>query len=128
MSASIYYSASRAQPLNQEEHEAINRIVQEYSVDEQIEKYLETGDGPNWESFCIYDAEDASQDTEIFAGATQLPNNSEKNIIMGVQHWCKALSEIRKILHDAEWCVNIEDNEIPWNERLQSYDPGIQVK
>lgn len=43
----------------------------------------------------------------IFEGATKLPDNSENAVWDGLQHWCSLLSEIRRIIPDADWQVNV---------------------
>ena len=124
MSISIYYTAVRAHPLNENEAAQISTIVEQYSVDDQIEAREQSGEGPNWESFCIYDPADPSEPNNIFEGATKLPDNSEEAVWVGVQHWCQALSAIRNVLADAKWEVRIDDHIIPWDDASQGFDPS----
>ena len=95
MSISIYYTARRSTLLNGTERAQINEITKKYSVEREIESYLLTGKGHNWESFCIYDPKVPSEPDVVFEGSTKLPDNSEDAIWVGVQHWCSALTEIR---------------------------------
>jgi len=122
MSISIYYQAERDRPLSKAEREAIARVESEYAVEDQIEEYCRTGEGPNWESFCVYDPADPTSPGIVFEGATKLPDNAEGHLATGVDHWCRALSQIRLILHDAEWSVHIDDVDVPWNEERQLWD------
>ena len=89
-----------------------------------IENYLQTGDGYNWESFCIYDPNDPTEPDVVFEGATKLPDNSEDAVWGGLQHWCAALTEIRRIIPDADWDVHVDDHEIQWDEAVGAFDPS----
>ena len=124
MSISIYYSAARSTPLTDVESSAIDAVVEEYSVDDQITAREQTGVGPNWESFCVYDRDDAIIADAIFVGATKLPDNSEDAMWVGLQHWCKALSAIRRVLPNADWHVHIDDHDMQWDDAKQEYDPS----
>jgi hypothetical protein len=123
MGVSIYYTAKRDRPLSAEEHVRIHCVVDNYAVEDQIDRYLASGQGPNWQSFFVYDSSDPSEPGVIFEGATGLPDNSEDAIRAGVQHWCAALSAIRRVVPDAEWRVYIEDCAIRWDQRKQHFDP-----
>jgi hypothetical protein len=122
MSISIFYEARRKQPLSANESAAVAVIRQRFSVDDQIERYGQSGQGPNWESFCLY-GEPTAPDI-ILEGATKLPDNTEDAMWTGVQHWCAALSELRRVLLSAEWRVTVDDHELTWDESTQSYDPA----
>ena len=124
MGISIYYSARRSTPLSSSEQKAIESVDERFSVDEAILRYCETGEGPNWESFCVYDPNDEEPDV-IFAGATGLPDNSEEALWQGLQHWCSALTEIRRALKDTEWDVAVDDHEIAWDEETEMFDPSV---
>ncbi|NBV22060.1 MAG: hypothetical protein EBS05_09095 [Proteobacteria bacterium] len=122
MSVSIYYEAKRKQPLTASERAAIEAITQRFSVDDQIESYIRSGQGLNWESFCLYD-EPTAPDI-IFEGATKLPDNTQDAMWMGVQHWCAALSEMRRAVPDAAWRVAVDDHKMTWDASTQNYDPA----
>jgi hypothetical protein len=124
MSISIYYTANRKQPLSDAERVAIGAAVEHYSVDNDIEEYLQTGLGFNWESFCIYKPDHFSEPQTIFEGATKLPDNSEDAIWTGLQHWCHLLTVIRNELNGAVWRVHVDDHEIVWDEAISAYDPS----
>jgi len=122
MSVSIYYTAARSVPMTETEKDLVGAIVRWYSVDKKIEKYLQTGEGLNWESFAVYDKPSAPG--IIFEGATKLPDNTKDAAWTGVWHWCSALSLIRLVLHDATWRVAVQNQKIKWDEKLRSYDPA----
>lgn len=122
-SISIYFTARRAKRPSTAERKKVARIVAKYAVEDQIDEYNRTGEGYNWESFFIYDPNDPSEPDVIFEGATGLPNNSEDAVWEGLQHWCAALTEIRRVLSDADWDVHVNDHEIVWVEE-SGYDPS----
>src|SRR4051812_34844377 len=124
MSISIYYSARRSTPLTDAERSRITRLEATYAVETQIDDYNRTGDGYNWESFCIYDPDDPTEPDIIFEGATKLPDNSEHAVWDGLQHWCRALTEIRHVLAGANWDVHVDDHDIPWIDATNEYDPS----
>ena len=123
MSISIYYTARREQPLSDDERSQIATIENKFSVDDQIEERERTGTGHNWESFYIYDSNDPTEPDVIFEGATKLPDNSEDATWIGLQHWCAALTAVRKVIPDADWHVHVDDHEIQWDDSLGEFDP-----
>src|SRR5437763_10289770 len=112
MASSIYYTAKRPTPMTKSEKEIVDAIVRWCSVDKNIEKYLQSGEGLNWESFSVYDKPSAPD--VIFEGATKLPDNTKDASWTGVWHWCSMLSFIRLVLHDADWRVAVENHKIKW--------------
>jgi len=122
MSISIYYEARRKHPLTDVERAEIDAITQRFSVDDQIERYNRSGQGLNWESFCLYDP--PTEPDIILEGATRLPDKTEDAVWTAVQHWCAALSELRRALPHAEWRVAVDDHEMTWDASTQSYDPA----
>lgn len=119
MSASIYYKAERDTPLSQSEITALQAIASRYAVDREIEMYMRTGVGHNWESF---DLRFNSRPGVILEGATKLPDNTENAMWEGVQHWCACLSELRRALPESVWRVTVDDYEIPWNGAAKIFD------
>ncbi|MFP7174495.1 hypothetical protein [Priestia filamentosa] len=122
MSVSIYYTAQRKQKLTDDEQAAIHKLILDYSVDQEIEKYVQTGEGYNWTSFDVYNPEISTEENVIFEGSTQLPDNSEEAMWEGVQHWSSLLSQIRCVISDAEWHVHIDDHVLFWDEEYLEYD------
>jgi hypothetical protein len=122
MSVSIYYEAKRVPSLTPAEKAIVNAVIAKFSVDEAIEKYMETNEGLNWESFGFY--EEPFAPGVILCGSTALPDNAEDAVWIGLQHWCAALSEIRRLVKDAVWDVRVEDHKLHWDESKQAYDPA----
>jgi hypothetical protein len=125
MSVSIYYTAKRNTPLTQEETIAIQRIVKENDVGAQVKAYWETGQGYNWETFTIYNPNNPTAVDVIFEGATKLPDNTSDASIIGLEHWLKVLTQIRRAIRNASWHVHVDDTDIPWNEASQAFDMGL---
>jgi hypothetical protein len=123
---SIYYTAKRNWPLSAEERAGIKRVVDHYAVEDRIDTYCATGEGPNWQSFFVYDPGDPTEPDVVFEGATGLPNNNEEAFGIGVAHWCAALSKIRRLIAHAEWRVHIDDRTIKWDEKRQRFDPYLR--
>ena len=124
MGISIYYTVRRKQPLSNAERLVIDGAVARAAVEPQIEEYCRTGNGLNWESFCVYEQKDVTDSDVIFEGATKLPDNSEDATWVGLQHWCQLLTEIRHELSEAAWEVQVEDHPIFWDEDRKAYDPS----
>jgi hypothetical protein len=124
MSVSIYYSARREQPLTRHEQSAIERLRASYSISGQVERYVRTRQGHNGENFCVYDPGKPTGPGIIFEGATKLPDNGEDAVWELLQHWCKLLSEVRRVVPNAEWHVDVDDHDIPWDDRAGEYDPS----
>ena len=124
MSVSIYYTAKRPYELSKGEQAGIESLIDRYAVREQIDEYHRTGIGWNGEDFCLYAPPFESPDV-VLAGATKLPDSTEDVFWDAVQHWCKALSEIRRLLPEAVWDVHVDDHEIQWDEARQEFDPSM---
>ncbi|GLQ47821.1 hypothetical protein GCM10007862_28720 [Dyella lipolytica] len=124
MSISIYYSAARGHPLTKAESSAIAALVDQYAINKQTAKRSWFRRPPNWEAFGIYDRANPGQPNAIFEGSTRLPDNSQEAMWIGLQHWCRLLSEIRRSVAGASWSVHVDDHEIPWNSATSSYDPA----
>lgn len=122
MGISIYYSARRKELLTDVEKDLIKKLISEYSVQQEIEKFNITGEGYNWTSFEVYDLKDSSGTEIVFEGSTQLPNNMNDAIWEGVQHWSALLSQIRCSVLNAEWYVAVEDHVLEWDEEYLEYD------
>ena len=124
MSVSIYYAATRPEPLTQAERFTVDSAIAKYAVEDQTDTYCETGQGLNWESFCVYDPDAAAEPTTVFEGATKLPDNSDDAMWTGIRHWCSLLTEIRNALPGASWEVSVDDHDIVWDDVASVYDPS----
>lgn len=122
MSVSIYYTATRKQKLTSPEQALITQLIENYSVDKEIEEYLNTGQGYNWTSFYVYDSKSPTEPDVIFEGSTQLPSNSAEAMFDGVTHWASLLSNIRNVVKGADWHVHVDDHDLTWDEKALEYD------
>lgn len=120
MGVSIYYEASRSTPLTPEEQKAIDAVVEKYSVAKESEQFHQTGVGWRGEGFNIYPPP-FREPGVIFQGSTDLPLETMEEYITAAKRWCQVLTEIRRVVPDAEWSVNIDDAEIPWDEEQQAF-------
>jgi hypothetical protein len=112
---SIYFSASRTEPLSSSERQEIDTLIARFRIEEKT-------DGLRWESLCVFDPKRPSEPDVIFAGSVRPPSNTDEAFLIGMQHWCKLLAEIRKNLPSARWLVQLDDHELAWDEARQEYD------
>ena len=124
MSVSLYFTAVRSVPLSAIEKDAIQKLEAKYAVEEQLLRYARTGNGLNWESWCVYDSACPTARDVIYEGATALPDNTEDACWIGLQHWCLLLSSVRHAVPGADWTVHLDDHEIVWDARRAAYDPS----
>lgn len=115
MGVSIYYQARRHRPLSAQEQTAINEIDRLHAV---VGAEFEQG------SFGIYPPNEHTEPGVIFEGATGLPLTTEDEFWEAIQHWCRALTLIRRVLSDATWTVHVDDHAIVWNDEQKAYDPS----
>jgi hypothetical protein len=120
MGISIYYDAERDYPLTDKENNLIEKIVEKYNV-EKMNKF------ENGEDFYIYDY-DKNEPRKIFSGATGLEISDINPMITAkcCIFWAKCLTEIRKIINDSEWTVQMDDDELIWDEEKGWYLPGLK--
>ncbi len=109
MSVSIYYCAERKKPLSTEENSEISAVINKFS-DSYPYKDSE-------EDFCVYEY-DSAQPEVIFNGSTKLPlSDAFGETVDAVMHWADCLSDIRRILSDANWAVNMDDTALIWDDK-----------
>ena len=124
MSVSICYTARRKSRPSPTEQKAIDAAIAKFAIEDQLEDFLRSGQGYNWESFCLYDPNTPSAPGVIFEGATKLPDNSEDAMWIGIQHWCRLLTVIRHALPNADWHVHVDDHDMYWDAAVGEYDPS----
>jgi hypothetical protein len=119
---SIYYTATRPRPLSIVERSTIDWHIAQFPVEALIRACGAVEDEFNGEPFCVYSADDDTEPNVVLEGATKLPGFSDDASWIAIQYWCRLLAEIRRVLHDAEWHVHVEDHDLKWNDRQQAYD------
>ena len=117
MGISIYYDARRKYPLTEEENKIVSDIINKYDKEKRFKK---------GEDFCVYEY-DTDEPETIFSGATGLPmstlnpmltvTDAEQFFFAACLYWAKCLTEIKDIVKDAEWSVNIDDTYLIWDEK-----------
>jgi hypothetical protein len=122
---SIYYTASRAQPLSSVEQAAIDAVVARYPVEELLAECGVAEEEYNGEGFCVYSTEDPAEPGVVFEGATKLPLCTEDAFWAALQYWCRLLSEVRRVVPGATWQVHVDDHDIAWVEGLRAFDPSV---
>ncbi len=118
MGVSIYYTARRTTPATQQDQKRCDEIAQRY--DEQYPY------GELYEGFCIYDWESLQEDndeTVILQGATKLPLDDIELFQDTLEWWLDCLAELKDILPDAQWEVNLDDVYFEWSEDEHCFLP-----
>jgi hypothetical protein len=121
---SIYYTATRPQPLSATERAAIDAAIARHPLATVLEACGLAEDEFDGEDFCVYPADAATEPGVVLDGATKLPLCSENTMWEAVQHWCRLLSEVRRAVPGAAWHVHIDDHDIPWIEEVREFDPA----
>jgi hypothetical protein len=122
----FYFSARRPAPLSTEERQAVQKIIDKYSVDERIRRRAQTGEGLNWQHFHLIALDEQSTVDTILEGQTCLPDDSEEAAATGLVHWCNVVSAFRRAVPKALWSVQVEDIDISWDYVKEAYDPAKQ--
>lgn len=125
MGVSIYYRASRTTPLSPSELMAIDEVQSRYPVEALIRELGISQVDFDGEEFCVYPADGCSEPGVVFEGATKLPLCSEEAMWAALQCWCKLLSEVRHLVIDCEWSVEVDGHDMVWVEELQAFDPAL---
>jgi hypothetical protein len=120
MGISIYYDAERNYPLSDKENNLIEKIVEKYNTEKR--KKFKKG-----EDFYIYEY-NKKEPEKIFSGSTGLAMSFINPVITAkcCIFWAKCLTEIRKILKDAKWSVQMDEDELIWDEEKGWYLPGLK--
>ncbi|GHU30695.1 hypothetical protein FACS1894172_04400 [Spirochaetia bacterium] len=99
----LYYGAKRNYLLTNEENSIINKIIEKYNKDKKFKK---------GEDFYIYEYE-KKEPEKIFSGSTGLPMSILDPMLTakGCIYWAQCLIEIKNIVKDAEWSVQMDETE-----------------
>ena len=123
MGVSIYYTASRSEPLTLAERLAVDAAIARFPLSALLDECGVTEDEYDGEDFCVFPVGGAEPGV-VFEGATKLPLCSEDAMWSAVQHWCALLSEVRGVAPGAAWRVHVDDHEIPWVKELGAFSPA----
>jgi len=119
MGQSLRVEVRRPAPLSDEERTAVRLIIDEFGVEDEIERFGADPDALNWESFFW---SDEPVEGVVFRGSTRLPDVTMSALFVGIEHWGRMLGRIRaEVLPDAEWDVNVDGDTLAWNEADQRF-------
>jgi hypothetical protein len=124
MGVSIYYTASRREPLTATERSAVDAAIARHPLAALLQECGVTAGKFDGEDFCVYSTDADTEPGVVFDGATKLPRRSKAAMWAAVQHWCRLLSEVRQVVPGAEWHVHVDDHDIPWVEKAREFDPA----
>jgi hypothetical protein len=123
---SIYYTASRPEPLSAAERVAIESAIARYPLGVLIAECGVAEGEFNGEDFCVYPIDADTEQGVVLEGATKLPLCSEGAFAAAVQYWCRLLSELRRVMPNTSWRVHVDDHDIAWDEELGTFDPAAE--
>lgn len=103
MSIVLSYRALRDEPLSADEAAAIDIVIARYQSDFE---YREAAD-----AFTV-NPSDPNASEVIFAGTVCLPAEDAESR----DYWMCCLTDIRRILEDADWTVSQGDTALDWDE------------
>ena len=105
MSVSLYYTAKRDYPITEQEQNNCQKIADQYIAEYPL--------GDMYESFCIYDLNDETEENVIFEGATKLPlDEDDEQSVKVLDYWADCLQKIIDLLPDVQWYIHIDDADI----------------
>ena len=103
MGVSIYYSATRENPLTVDEKNTldkfINKLNQQFPYKDEAE---------------ILNFYDTPSEEYIVEGSTKLTLDDEVILMSSIGYWLDALSQLTLSLPTAKWDVSIEDTPANW--------------
>lgn len=123
MGVSIYYTASRPEPLSSGERSAVEAAIARHPLSALLDECSTTEGEFDGEDFCVHPADGDTEPGVVFEGATKLPLCAEDAMWAAVRHWCRLLSEVRRAVPGAAWHVHVDDHDIPWAEERRAFDP-----
>lgn len=101
MAVLLHYRATRPQALSTDEITLVRGLVAAHNAAFPFEAELITLAEPG---------DDALQ------GTTTLPEQDPFTTLLGLAHWCRALTEVRRALPGSAWEVSVDDETVPWDD------------
>lgn len=100
MAFALYYEATRAQPVTEQEQAIIQQTIEKYNAQYPFQRKMD--------DFGVY--EDVPGQSElIFQGSTKLPGNGPNILFQVANYWLGCLTEITHLLTNAVWRVTFDD-------------------
>lgn len=101
MAVRLHYRATRPQVLSSDEVALARGLVAAHNAAFPFEAELLT----------LADADD-----DVLHGTTTLPGQDPFATFLGLAHWCRALTEVRRALPGTVWDVRVDDEPVPWDD------------
>ena len=119
MGQTLYVEVQRSAPLSEIERSAIDAVIGEFDVGDEIERFGADPEALNWESFLYVADPEAGV---VLSGSTRLPDVTMSAIFRGIDHWGRMLGKIRgEVLPGAVWEVRVEGDPVEWIEGEQRF-------
>lgn len=109
MAFSLYYEATRKEPLTKQEKTIIKEILEKYCSEYPFKRKVE--------DFDIYDDSEYKGDI-IFSGATKLPGNVPEILFEVANYWLKCLTEVTQLLSKATWNITFDDVDLIFDSNV----------
>ncbi|MCC2334901.1 hypothetical protein [Cellulomonas wangsupingiae] len=103
MAVRLHYSAARSHPLTQDEVAVARGLVAVHNATFPFEAELLTLAAPG---------------DDALHGTTTLPEQDPFTTFLGLAHWCRALTEVRRALPGTTWEVRVDDEPVPWHDEV----------
>lgn len=113
MSVSLYYSISQKTPFSAEERHALDSVMDEAYSAATVE--LET---------LGFWGDTSGPQTEL-QGSSKLIVDDPIEIMEWVAYLLNTLTQMRRLLPDADWQVHIDDLDVPWDDAEGYTLPGL---
>ncbi|MBO9568584.1 MAG: hypothetical protein J7503_07140 [Cellulomonas iranensis] len=101
MAVRLHYRATRPAPLTPDEVAVARGLVAAHNADYPFDA----------DALDLTDPGDAS-----LQGSTTLPQQDPFATFLGLAHWCRALTDVRRALPGTSWQVSVDDDPVPWDD------------
>ncbi|TFH71367.1 hypothetical protein [Cellulomonas sp. HD19AZ1] len=101
MAVRLHYRATRPAPLTPDEVAVARGLVAAHNADFPFDA----------DALDLADPGDAS-----LQGSTTLPQQDPFATFLGLAHWCRALTDVRRALPGTSWQVSVDDDPVPWDD------------
>ncbi|WP_046529857.1 MULTISPECIES: hypothetical protein [Cellulomonas] len=101
MAVRLHYRATRPAPLTPDEVAVARGLVAAHNADYPFDA----------DALDLADPGDAS-----LQGSTTLPQQDPFATFLGLAHWCRALTDVRRALPGTSWQVSVDDDPVPWDD------------
>ena len=115
MAVRLHYRATRPAPLTPDEVAGARGLVAAHNADFPFDA----------DALDLADPGDAS-----LQGSTTLPQQDPFATFLGLAHWCRALTDVRRALPGTAGHVSVDDDPVPWDDEAgfgwpEQRDPAL---